>query len=270
LIELIGQIQPVELLIYLATGAVAGILAGLLGVGGGLFIVPVLLLILPQVGIDSTHLLTIAIATSLATIVFTSISSVRAHHKKGAVIWNKFFWLSPGLVIGAWLGAFVADWLSKEHLTLFFGCAVILIGLQMFLGKQPERASSPKKAAYAIAGVFIGTVSSMIGIGGGSLSVPLLHHWNTSMVKAVATSAAGGLPIAMAGTIGFIVSGWNQENLPSLSSGYVYWPAAFGIVISSVFFAPIGAHWAHIVPAKKLKKFFAIFLVTIGIKVLIG
>ena len=213
----------------------------------------------------------IAVATSLATIVITSISSVRAHHKRGAVLWPVFWQLTPGIVLGAWLGAFVADWLSNVVLTGFFGCAVILIGLQMWFARQPEQSSfHPGRVAYGGCGVVIGVVSAMIGIGGGSLTVPLLHHWRKTMVQAVATAAAGGLPIALAGTLGFIYAGWQTPDLPALSLGYVYLPAAGLIIISSSLFAPVGAAWAHRVNASQLKKGFAVFLILVGIKVLLS
>ena len=260
-----------EYAIYLGTGAVAGILAGLLGVGGGLFIVPVLLFVLPISGVSSDSLMLIAVATSLATIVITSISSVRAHHKRGAVQWSIFWRLTPGIVLGAWLGAFVADWLSNLVLTAFFGCAVILIGIQMWFAKQPEQGNyQPGRIAYGSSGVVIGMISAMIGIGGGSLTVPLLHYWRKPIVKAVATAAAGGLPIALAGTLGFVYTGWQAPNLPTMSLGYVYLPAAGLILISSSLFAPLGAHWAHRVNATVLKKIFAVFLILVGIKVLLG
>ncbi len=271
MLEFLQQLSIQEYLIYLGTGAVAGILAGLLGVGGGLFIVPVLLFVLPLTGINSEHLMVIAVATSLATIVITSISSVRAHHKRGAVQWPVFWQLTPGILVGAWLGALTADWLSNLVLTAFFGSAVILIGLQMWFARQPEQGHyQPGRLAFGGSGVIIGWISAMIGIGGGSLTVPLLHYWRKSMVQSVATAAAGGLPIAVAGTLGFIYAGWGNTELPELSLGYVYLPAAGLIIISSSLFAPLGAHWAHRVPAGKLKKGFAVFLILVGIKVLLG
>ena len=271
MLEILQQLSIQEYLIYLGTGAIAGILAGLLGIGGGLFIVPVLLFVLPLSGVVSEHLMVIAVATSLATIVITSISSVRAHHKKGAVMWPIFWRLTPGILLGAWLGALVADWLSNIILTGFFGCAVIIIGLQMWLAKQPDQSSyQPGKLAFGASGTVIGMISAMIGIGGGSLTVPLLHYWRKPIVKAVATAAAGGLPIAVAGTLGFIFAGWGNSDLPDYSLGYVYLPAAGLIIISSSLFAPVGAHWAHRVPAQQLKKGFAVFLILVGIKVLLS
>ena len=261
----------IQWLAFLATGAVAGTLAGLLGVGGGLFIVPVLLFILPITGINTPHLMALAVATSLATIIVTSISSIRAHHKRGAVNWSVFSWLTPGILVGAWAGAFVADWMTGTQLTLFFGVAVVIIGLQMFFGTKTTPHDEPKhKLLYYLSGSFIGLISAMIGIGGGSLTVPLLYYWKTPMVKAVATSAACGLPIAIAGTLGFIVAGWNEPQLPDDTFGYVYWPAVLGIITTSILFAPVGAHFAHTVDAVKLKKFFAIFLILVGIKLLFG
>lgn len=260
-----------EWLSYALTGVVAGILAGLLGVGGGLFIVPVLLLLWPVVGVETPLLLPMAIATSLATIVMTSISSVRAHHRKGSVQWNKFWWLAPTIMVGALSGAFIVDWMPVTALGWFFGIAVTCIGIQMLAGKSTHTSDKePLKFHYRVAGLFIGVISALIGIGGGSMTVPLLHYWKTPMVKAVATSTACGLPIAIAATAGFMVSGWQNTLLPRYSTGYVYWPAALGIMVCSVLFAPVGANLAHRLNAVVLKKFFALFLISVGIKVLLG
>jgi len=265
------ELTILEISLYLLTGTVAGLLAGLLGVGGGLFIVPVLLFLLPVAGVESDQLMTICVATSLCTIVITSISSVVAHQKHQAILWPVFWRFFPGISIGALLGAVVADMVSQQLLKNLFAVSVILIALKMLFHYQPKKASHvPGISGLISAGTIIGGLSAMIGIGGGALIVPLLNFWKTPMAKAVATSAACGLPIAIAGTLGFILTGLDQQNLPAYSSGYVYWPAVVGIISTSVIFAPVGARFAHKISAPLLSQFFAIFLLVVGGKVLIG
>ena len=264
------ELTLLELSLFLITGAFAGLLAGLLGVGGGLFIVPVLLFILPLAGIESPQLMTVCVATSLCTIVITSLSSVIAHQKHQAILWPIFWRFFPGLTIGALIGTVVADIVSQQFLKNLFAISVILISLKMLLHYQPKNVTKvPSFMSVAGSGTVIGGLSAMIGIGGGALIVPLLSYWKIPMAKAVATSAAGGLPIAIAGTIGFIVTGFNQQDLPAYSSGYVYWPAVLGIISSSVVFAPIGAKFAHKISAPLLSRIFAVFLLAVGSKVLL-
>jgi len=266
---LLAELGVIEIVLYLATGSIAGMLAGLLGVGGGLFIVPVLLFLLPVAGIESEQLMTICVATSLCTIVITSLSSVLAHHKHRAIIWPVFWRFVPGISLGALLGAIIADQVSQQLLKSLFGISVVLIAFKMLFHLQPKATSQvPGFTGLATSGTLIGCLSAMIGIGGGALIVPLLNYWKTPMAKAVATSATCGLPIAIAGTAGFIITGLDQTNLPLYSSGYVYWPAVFGIISTSVLFAPIGAKFAHKIPAKLLSQLFAIFLLIVGGKVL--
>jgi len=263
--------ELLEISLYLLTGAFAGLLAGLLGVGGGLFIVPVLLVILPLVGVDATHLMTICVATSLCTIVVTSISSLIAHQKHQAILWPVFRQFLPGIILGSFIGSYIADSISEQVLTNLFAVSVILIAFKMMFKLQLGTVTElPKTAKLIMVGSFIGGLSTMIGIGGGSLTVPILSYWKTPIVKAIATSAACGLPIAFSGTIGFIIVGFGQTNLPAFSSGYVYWPAVLGIIITSVIFAPIGAKLAHKISAPLLSKTFAAFLLVVGTKVLLN
>jgi uncharacterized membrane protein YfcA len=263
--------ELLEISIYLLTGAFAGLLAGLLGVGGGLFIVPVLLFILPLVGVDTTHLMIICVATSLCTIVITSISSIIAHQKHQAILWPVFWQFLPGIILGSLIGSYVADSISEQFLTNLFAISVIIIAFKMIFKLQLDTVNAlPKTSILMLSGTFIGGLSTMLGIGGGSLTVPALIHWKIPMVKAVATSSACGLPIAVAGTIGFIIIGFEQSNLPAHSSGYVYWPAVLGIIVTSVIFAPIGAKLAHKISAPLLSKIFAVFLLVVGVKVLLN
>lgn len=265
------ELSLMEIVLYLSTGALAGILAGLLGIGGGLFIVPVLLFILPFSGIESDQMMSICVATSLATIVVTSISSIIAHHKHQAILWPIFWRLLPGICLGALVGAFVADIVSQLFLKNLFAVSVILIAIKMLLKIQVNTFTElPGKIILLTTGTFIGSLSSMIGIGGGALTVPILNYWKVPMAKAVATSAACGFPIAIAGTLGFIVTGLDQTNLPTYSSGFVYWPAVIGITSSSIIFAPLGAKFAHRISASLLSRLFALFLLIVGFNVLLG
>jgi uncharacterized membrane protein YfcA len=258
-------------LIYLSLGAVAGTVAGLLGVGGGLIIVPVLALVYAHLGVTEAVIMHLAIGTSLATIVMTSLSSVRAHHRRGAVLWPVVWRLTPGIVLGALLGAWLADALQSLWLQRFFGVFELAVAVLMAAGLKPApHRALPGAVGMVGAGGVIGTISAIVGIGGGTLTVPFLSWCNVAMRNAVATSAACGLPIAVAGAVGFILTGLDARGLPPWSSGYVYWPAFLGIVLASVAFAPLGAALAHRLPAAGLKRAFAILLVVIGIRFLLG
>ncbi|HXG29275.1 MAG TPA: sulfite exporter TauE/SafE family protein [Nevskiales bacterium] len=266
------MIELLELLLfYLVLGAFAGIMAGLLGVGGGLIIVPSVAWVLHLQGADPGTIMHLAIGTSLATIVVTSVSSVRAHHRHGAVLWPAFRQLIPGIVIGALLGAEVADALPSATLRVVFAVFVLIIAAQIGFGAKPApHRGLPGVLGMTAAGGVIGAVSAIVGIGGGSLTVPFLTWCNVSIRNAVATSAACGLPIAVAGAVGFVANGWGKPELPPWSLGYVYTPALMGISIASMAFAPLGAQLAHRWPTAVLKRVFAGFLAAVGLKMLIG
>lgn len=253
------------LLIYLTVGAIAGLIAGLFGVGGGLIIVPVLVYLFTRQGMGSGVLVHLAVGTSLATIVFTSISSIYAHHKRGAVLWAVFWRLTPGIVIGAIVGAAIADWMPSLVLRRFFAIFEWFVALQLLFNTRANPSRNiPGRVGLFAAGNLIGTVSSIVGIGGGTLTVPFLVWCNVVMRKAVATSSACGLPIAIAGATGFIVLGWSTTSGLEWSLGYLYLPALIGIVASSMVFAPLGARLAHSLPADKLKRLFGLLLLCLG------
>jgi hypothetical protein len=259
------------LLFYLVVGAFAGTLAGLLGIGGGLLIVPALVWSFHLQGMTETVIMHMAVGTSLATIVITSLSSVYAHYRLGAVLWRVFWRLAPGIVSGALLGAVIADALPSATLQTFFGVFVLLAAANMgFGGKPAPHRELPNTLGMVLAGVVIGVISAIVGIGGGTLTVPLLTWCNTSIRHAVATSAACGMPIAIAGATGFMVTGWQNPQLPAWSSGYIYVPAFLGIVAASVLFAPLGAKLAHTLPTGMLKRIFAVFLAIVGMRMLAG
>ena len=259
------------LLFYLTLGLFAGVMAGLLGVGGGLIIVPTLAWIFHHQQVDDAIVMHLAIGTSLATIVVTSISSVRAHHRRGAVLWPIFWRLTPGIVVGAWLGATIADALPSAVLSKVFAVFVLTVAAQMGFGAKPApHRELPGTAGMLTAGGVIGAVSAIVGIGGGSLTVPFLTWCNTAIRQAVATSSACGLPIALAGALGFVVTGLNAAGRPDWSLGYIYGPALVGITLTSMLSAPLGAKLAHTLPTEMLKKVFAAFLTLVGVKMLLG
>ena len=259
-----------EFLIYLVLGGFAGTLAGLFGVGGGMIIVPVLVYSFSLQGMNSDVLTHMAVGTSLATIVFTSINAIRAHHKKGAVRWHLFVWLTVGIVLGTVLGALTAAQISGPLLQKIIGVFAICVAIQMGFKLQPKASlGEPGKPVLGVAGGVIGWASAIFGIGGGSLTVPFLVWRSVPMQQAVATSSACGLPIAVAGALSFIVTGWHATALPSWSLGYVYLPALIGIAATSMLFAGFGARLAHRLSQDLLKRLFALLLLCVGINFLV-
>lgn len=258
-----------EFLLYLILGGFAGTLAGLFGVGGGMIIVPVLVYSFALQGFDAGVLTHMAVGTSLASIAFTSINSIRAHHLKGAVRWPLFVWMTLGIVFGTVLGAVTAAWLSGPLLQKIIGVFAICIAIQMIFQLQPKAALDvPGKPGLTLAGGIIGWASAIFGIGGGSLTVPFLVWRSVPMQQAVATSAACGLPIALAGACSFIWTGWSASSLPDWSLGYVYLPALVGIAATSMLFAGFGARLAHRLSQQLLKRLFALLLLLVGINFL--
>lgn len=259
-----------EFVLYLFLGALAGLMAGLFGVGGGMVIVPVLVLSFTLQGFAPEVLTHLAVGTSLATIVFTSINSVLAHQRKGAVLWSLVIWMTLGIVVGAVLGSLTADAIQGPVLQKIIGVFAIVMAIQMAFELMPSASGNlPGKPGLSIAGVVIGWASAIFGIGGGSLTVPFLSWRSVPMQQAVATSAACGLPIAVAGALSFMVVGWNDPHLPEWSFGFVYLPAMLGIAVTSMYFARHGANLAHRLSPKVLKRLFALLLLGVGINFLI-
>lgn len=257
-------------LVYPLIGAVAGVLAGLFGIGGGLVIVPALLSVFALQGFASAHLMHLAIGTSLATIVLTGVSSMLAHHRRGAVDWQTARGLMAGIVLGATLGSWLADRLDTGQLKILFGVFEILIGLKLLFELRASRQRlAPGRPALAIGGAIIGTVSVLLGIGGGTLTVPLLVWFGVAMTTAVGTAAACGVPIALAGALGFIVIGLDAEGLPQWSLGYIHWPAVVGILVLSIPAARYGAALAHRLPARALRRLFAVLLILVGVRMVV-
>lgn len=256
------MLEPL-LIVELATlGLATGFLAGLLGIGGGMLMGPFLTIILSARGVPSNLAVKMAIATSMATIMFTSISSVRAHHQRGAVRWDIVRGLAPGIVLGgAIASAGVFALLKGTSLAIFFALFVGFSATQMFLDKKPKPSKQmPGTGGQVAAGSVIGFLSGLVGAGGGFVSVPFMVAHNIPIINAVATSAALGFPIALANTVGYVVSGATLPGLPPYALGYVWLPALAVIAGCSVLTAPLGARLAHRMPVAKLKKVFAAIL----------
>lgn len=258
----------IELAIYLLAGAFAGLLAGLLGIGGGLVLVPILSTSF-LIFIDSPYSVHMAIATSLATILITSLSSVNSHHQHQAVRWDILKTMVAGVLIGAFIGAWSAQFFSTSILAKMFGVMELLVAWQMLSNRKPSpHRQLPGLAATNSVGSGIGGLSALLGVGGGSLSTPYLLWHNIKAHQAIATSAALSLPVALSGTVAYMLAGLKLDDLPDYTTGFVYWPAFLAIVVMSVFTAHWGAKLAHRSSVDVLKKAFAVLLIILGIKML--
>ncbi len=258
---------------FILAGAFAGICAGLFGVGGGMIIVPALMWIFASVGYSADVVTHMAVGTSLATIIVTSISSLMAHHKLGNVRWDIFRHMSIGLVIGSVLGAGIADRIHGVVLAAIIGLFAMATGVKMLMakkGQSHEHDNLPKASTQFVAGTGIGMASAIFGIGGGSLTVPFLNRCGLAMKKSVGTSSACGLPIAIAGAFGFAFFGRNVAGLPADAIGFVHVTAFICISVVSFMMAKVGAKLANKLPATQLKRYFGVLLVLAGGKMLMG
>ncbi|HEB81290.1 MAG TPA: sulfite exporter TauE/SafE family protein [Gammaproteobacteria bacterium] len=259
-----------EALLYLFTGACAGFAAGLLGVGGGLIIVPVLYFVFNTQGVEASMIMHMALTTSLASIVITAASSTYAHHKRRAVLWSVFFLLTPGILLGAWSGGLFASAIDSRILKGFFAVFELLVAIHLLLKTTPRvHRERIGKLASAMGGFVIGFVSSLVGIGGGTMTVPFLHWFNIPMKKAVATSAACGLPIALAGSLSYISASYSLPTGPG-NIGYLNLYALLFIAIASFAFAPVGAKVAHSISEKSLRLSFSALLFALSLGMLLN
>ncbi len=251
-----------------AAGVAGGLIAGLLGVGGGIVIVPVLFTVLEAVGTDPEIAIKVAVATSLATIVLTSLSSARSHHSRGAVDYTLLKLWSVPVVLGVILGTMVAGIAPGRVLTAVFGTVALLVALNMILRRnaKPIADGFPNAILRSFYGMVIGFISALMGIGGGSLSVPIMSAYGYDMRKAVGTASAIGFCIAIPGMLGYIAAGWTAEGLPPWSLGYINLLAFAAVAPLTVLFAPVGARIAHAVPQSTLRTAFAVFLVATSIR----
>jgi uncharacterized membrane protein YfcA len=245
----------------LVLGGAVGFLAGLLGIGGGMTIVPLLTIVFTRQGFPAEHIVHMAVATATATILFTSVASMREHQRHRAILWPVVAALAPGIVVGSLIGPQVVGGMSTVTLSAFYGLFVAAAATNTLLDRKPKPTRElPGKGGLFAVGGGIGLVSSMVGAGGAFLSVPFMTACNVGIRNCVGTSAALGLPIAVAGTVGFVVAGLGERGLPPHTVGYVYVPALLAIVAASVLSAPMGARAAHRWPVKKLKRAFALLL----------
>lgn len=258
--------------VYLLLGTVVGFFAGLLGIGGGLIMVPVLTFIFSAQHFPPDRILHLALGTAMAAIIFTSVSSLRTHHAHGAVNWQVVRTITPGIIVGTLAGATLVSMLSSQFLSVIFVVFIYYAATQMLLRINPKPSRTlPGRPGMFGAGSIIGAISSFVAIGGGLLTVPFLSYCNVRLQHAIGTAAAVGFPIAIAGAVGYIANGIAQSQpLPEYSLGYVYLPALGWIVLASTLTAPLGAKMTHIVQTATLKKIFVVLLYLLGTKMLIG
>ncbi len=261
--------DPTLIAAFVVLGAIVGFLAGLLGIGGGMTMVPLLTIVFSRQGFLAEHVVHMAVGTATATILFTSISSAREHHRHGAVLWGVVAGMAPGIIVGSLLGPQIVGGMSTPALAAFFGVFVAVSATQMLVDRKPKPTHKlPGRGGLFAVGGGIGLLSSMVGAGGAFLSVPFMAACNVDIRNCIATSAALGLPIAAAGTIGFIIAGYGRTGLPSYSIGYIYVPALLAIVAGSVICAPIGARAAHRWSVHRLRHAFAVLLYVLAVYML--
>lgn len=252
----------------MVTGLVAGMMAGLLGVGGGIVIVPVLFHLFTFLGIDESVRMHVAVGTSLATIIPTSIISSRAHFKRGSLNIELLKQLIPGVIVGVIFGVILSGFINGPFLTLIFAVIALLVSLNMAFQKEAFylRDQLPNRMGSGVIGFFIGGISTLMGIGGGTLSVPILSAYRTPMHTAVGTGAALGLVISLPGAFGFLFNGLDIDNRPPFSLGYVNLIGLFLIIPATMLMAPVGARLAHAINAQRLRQLFALFLFITSLK----
>ncbi len=258
----------IEPLAYLAIGALAGLLAGLFGIGGGAVMVPALILLWGFLGIGGDWTAHLAVGTSLAAIIGTGLASTLAHQQRCGVRWDLALALAPGILAGALAGSMLAGWLSGIWLKRLFAAFLTLVGVHLIRPSRQVARLRPLPGRWALISIGggIGMLSSLVGIGGGTLTVPFLNRHGVELRQAVGTSAACGIPIALAGTTGFVLNGWGQSGLPQGSAGFVYWPAVLPILIASLPAAPLGARLAHHLPVASLKRLFGVLLLLLAVR----
>ena len=250
--------ELIDIFILLACGAVSGVLAGMLGIGGGMILVPFMIIVFNHQQFDQGIIVHMAIATGMATILFTSLSAIRAHHKHGTIDWKLVIALTPGVIAGGLIGgselfdAFPTSWLS-----LFFAIFIVYTSIQMFINKKTKPGRQlPGKLGLFSFGAFTGALSSLLGAGGAFVTVPFMIWCNVTPHAAMASASGLGFPIAVAATIGYVLGSWNHPGLPSGSLGFIYLPAVACIVATSIFTAPLGARMARSMNTANLKRVF--------------
>ncbi len=257
--------------LYILLGSFVGFMAGLLGVGGGGILVPLLASIFIYQGFAVDNVVHLALGTSLACMIISSTASIRAHAMRGTVVWKAFWGMAPGIMIGAFLTTHLAADVNSFYIAIFFALFMALVATQMFFNWQPKASTTPLRFRQLIlTGGGIGSVSALAAVGGSFLAVTYLSYKNLTMKQAVGTSAAIGFPIAIAGTIGYMLNGWSKTLDDAYTFGFIYVPAFLTISVASAFTAPYGARYAHSLPDAYLKKIFAVICLALSIKMLIS
>ena len=252
---------------YAACGAIVGFLAGMLGIGGGMTLVPILSGLFVAQAMTPDHTVHLALGTAMASIVFTSSASVREHHRHAAVDWTIVKRMVPGMLLGALIATIASGWIPQRTLALAFAVIVYAGATQIFIGTKPNaHAAMPGTAAVFGVGTVIGVIAGLVSAGGTFLTVPFMLFCGVRMHTAIGTGAAIGIPVAMIGTVGYIISGWRVDTLPSWSLGFVYLPALALLVAGSVITAPMGARAAHKLPVLTLRRVFAVLLYALATK----
>lgn len=260
------DILPILFLLFV--GACTGLLAGMLGIGGGMVMVPFMTLYLDYKGFAADAVIKVAIATSLASILFTSVSNVRAQHRRGAVRWDLVRAMSPGIVVGSLIGSHFASSLPAGWLALVFSVFIAVMSTRMLRQNKPAAEGAlPGGSGLTVAGGLIGGASALVGAGGAFITTPFLVKRNIPIHAAVGTSAACGFPVALAGTAGYVLAGWS-EPLPASTLGYVYLPGLLIVSAASMFTAPIGVRIAHATSGGGLKRFFSLMLYALSVYML--
>ena len=255
---------------YLMLGAIAGFLAGMFGVGGGLVMVPVLLFLFDSQQFPAEHVMLLALGTSMAAILFTSLASLREHHRHSAVNWRVVRNITPGILLGTGIGASLAASIPTRGLAIFFALFMYAVAAQILLNMRPHASRQlPGATGMTLAGMLTGCLSSLVSIGGGSIVVPFLVWCNIPLRNAIGTSAAIGFPVAIGGTIGYVVTGFSVPALPTHSLGFIYLPALSWISLASIITAPLGAKATRHMKVGLLRKLFALLLLALATKLLL-
>jgi len=255
---------------YAAMGALMGFFAGMLGIGGGALVVPLVAIVMEAQGLPHEHILHLAVGTAMAAMVFTSVSSLRAHASRGAVRWDVWRRITPGILVGGVIGALIAGTLPTRWFALIFTCFVYYAATTMLLDIKPKASRQlPGTAGMFAVGVGISGLSALVAIGGAVMSIPFMLFCNVPMLHAIGTAAAIGFPIAVSGTVGYVLGGWGAAGLPAHAFGYVYLPALVGIVVASVLTAPVGAAVTHRAPVQRLRQVFALLFYILATRMLI-
>ena len=256
-------------MLFLLLGLFVGVMAGLLGIGGGAIMVPILTSLFLLQGVPAEKVVHLALGTSMASIVATSFASLRAHHARGGVIWDIVKRMTPGIILGTFCATFLASYISSFYLAVFFALFMAFVAAQMFINKKPKPGRElPGNAGLLAVGSGIGAISALVSIGGGSLMVPYLTRQNVDIKKAIGTSAAIGLPLSITGTLGYLINGWAHSSPENYTFGFIYLPAVILISVAGFFTAPLGAKLAHKLPVTVLKKCFGLLLILLSVKML--